>query len=119
MTREDLNKHWEVIEAFKNGKEIEFRHVVTKCWMDATDPSFDQCVEYRLKEEPKYVPFDFSDAEKLRLMGVRPNNGQKYNNTIIAVSEYSVLVGTMWHTYKNLFDEFEFLDGSVCGKIQS
>jgi hypothetical protein len=117
MTREDLVKHWEVIEAFKNGKEIEFRHVVTKCWIDATDPSFNECVEYRFKQEPKYVPFDFSDAEKLIGRFVKSINTQKYINTIVAVSEASILVGYQWCTYKYLLDEYVFLDGSKCGKL--
>jgi hypothetical protein len=115
MTREDLNKNWEFIEAFKNGKEIEFQHVVTKCWMDAIDPSFNECVEYRLKEEPKYVPFDFSDAEKLIGKAVKFDHSELVQ-LITSVQKHHVYLDR-WTKFKDLFENFTFLDGSKCGKL--
>ena len=51
MTREALIKHWDVIQAFKEGKQIQYKDSVTPTWQDTTDPKFKLEVEYRVKPE--------------------------------------------------------------------
>ncbi|MGI0120223.1 hypothetical protein [Zooshikella sp. RANM57] len=50
-TREDIQKNWEVIKAFKDGKTIQFYINVTNEWEDIKDPSFDAHHKYRVKPE--------------------------------------------------------------------
>ena len=51
MTREELIKYWDVIQAFKEGKQIQFKDFITHTWKDTTDPKFQLEVEYRVKPE--------------------------------------------------------------------
>lgn len=51
MTREALIKHWNVIQAFKEGKQIQYNDSVPPTWQDTTDPQFKLAVEYRVKPE--------------------------------------------------------------------
>ncbi len=56
MTRVQLLKHWAVIEAFRNGKQIQARLPGVPdgwVWSDTTDPAFSLGVDYRIKPEPK------------------------------------------------------------------
>lgn len=58
MNIEQAQKLLPIIQAFTEGKVIEFRELGYKCWMDATKPTFDiEKFEYRIKPEPKYRPF--------------------------------------------------------------
>ncbi len=55
MTREQLNKHWKEIEAFKNGAEIECRRLD---WLDDTwgvvgVPEWSEYCEYRVKPKAR------------------------------------------------------------------
>ena len=57
MTREQLIKHWDVIKAFKEGKEIQYNDIFTKEFEDTDEPYFKLNVEYRVKpEQQKRLP---------------------------------------------------------------
>ncbi|MCX4024764.1 hypothetical protein H0A36_28670 [Endozoicomonas sp. SM1973] len=58
-TREGIQKHWEVIEAFKNGKEIESYCRREKEWLDEDFPTFNYSEEFRIKPEEVYKVDDF------------------------------------------------------------
>jgi hypothetical protein len=51
MKREQLIKHWTFMEAFRNGKQLQYRY--GDSWRDVSDPSFDIGTEYRIKPEKK------------------------------------------------------------------
>ena len=53
MTREQLIKHWDVIKAFKEGKEIQYKDIFTKEFEDIDEPYFKLNVEYRIKPTPQ------------------------------------------------------------------
>lgn len=53
MKREDAQKHWKVIEAFKDGKEIQ--QLCDGMWLPCFNPSFYAGASYRIK--PKQVEF--------------------------------------------------------------
>ena len=59
MTREEAKQILPIIQAFAEGKAIESRCIKgdKSLWYDDEDPSFDNDLEYRLKTEPKYLPF--------------------------------------------------------------
>jgi hypothetical protein len=116
MTREQLIKHWEVIEAFKNGGVVQAK--INGNFVFIENPIFDLKSEYRIKEEPKYVPFDFSDAEKL-IGSVVKLKDRNLVIQITGVKDEGVIRGQMHVSYDLLLEDYTFLDGSVCGKIQS
>lgn len=122
MTRERLLKHWDVIQAFKNGELIEwkFQGKDDTCWQYTSNPAFLIDCEYRIKEEPpkpEYIHFDFSDAEFLIGKAVI-NKDIKSITLILGVNNESIAIGYSWKTYQDLFDNFTFLDGSICGKLK-
>ena len=51
MTRETLIKHWDVIQAFKEGKKIEYFSNFDGKWVNVKNPSFDIECSYRVKPE--------------------------------------------------------------------
>lgn len=57
MTREETRDAVKVMEAYANGKKIQYLDNNNK-WIDAHNPVFDwyNC-DYRIKPEPKYRPF--------------------------------------------------------------
>lgn len=58
MNREQAKKLLPIIQAFAEGKVIEYRELGYKCWMGVIKPIFDiEKFEYRIKPEPQYRPF--------------------------------------------------------------
>ena len=64
MTREEAKNFYPILQAFAEGKAIESRCIKgdKSLWYDDEDPSFDNDLEYRIKQEPTYRPFN--DAEE-------------------------------------------------------
>ena len=62
------HKHAELIKAWADGFEIQFKRPEEKEWQDARhNPSWYNCFEYRIKPEPKhdkvyYGAFDIEDV---------------------------------------------------------
>lgn len=106
-----------VMQAFKEGKEIESKINFGVEWHDTATPSWDfSTFEYRVKPEPeppKYVPFSFDDD----LVGKVVINGN-IKAIILAQKVDFVRVDAMaWTDYIGLLKNYTFLDGSPCGKI--
>ena len=58
MNREQAKDLLPIIQAFAEGKTIEFRNKSFKEWTEIENPSFDPTItNYRSKPEPKYRPF--------------------------------------------------------------
>lgn len=65
MTKQDAGKFWPIIKAYSEGKAVQFNRMPGG-WNDIDNPDFGGYVEsYRIKPEPKYVPFTFSDYSLL------------------------------------------------------
>ena len=63
MNREQAKELLPIIQAFTEGKTIEFRNKSFKEWTEIDNPSFDPTItNYRIKPEPKYR--SFKDAEE-------------------------------------------------------
>ena len=57
MTKEEIREAAKVMEAYANGKKIQYLDEYNK-WIDATNPSFNWSnYIFRIKPEPKYRPF--------------------------------------------------------------
>lgn len=64
ITREGIKKHWEVIDAWKNGANLEVKRKGE--WLSCSQPTFIETAEYRIKPESKpdqYVVVDAIDGE--------------------------------------------------------
>ena len=119
MTREQLIKHWDVIKAFKEGKEVELLYGGGN-WGDCPKPEFQTDMHYRVKQEPEYVPFDFSDAEKLigRIVVHKDKKELGGIHQITSIKNDYLYFYNGGCNMNYLFKYFTFLDGSPCGKIK-
>lgn len=95
MTREEAKELLPIIQAFAEGKAIESRCIKgdKSLWYDDEDPSFDNDLEYRLKTEPKYLPFAnaeecFAEMQKHQPLGWLKGDKCFYN--IVSVSNIDV-----------------------------
>jgi hypothetical protein len=116
MTREQLNKHWELIEAYKNGAEIEFKNGDGD-WESIDAPVSSFYTEYRIKPAPECIPFDFSDAEFLIGKMVKAKVAD-FVCMITACNMPYCISGDTVYMYGELLSNFTFLDESPCGKLK-
>ena len=113
------HKHADLIIAWANGAIIQFksRHGV---WGNVLQnkPSWSIDTEYRIKEEPQYVPFKKGDAYSL-VGKIVKRKTSAIVNLISAADESSIFCGKTWYNLEELFEQFTFADGSPCGELSS
>ena len=117
MKIEDVIKHWDVIEAFKEGKQIEWFSEIDEKWAYTKEPEFHGHYKYRIKEEPKYIPFDFSDAQKLIGKIIIKDDSTSVLHMIVSIDDDGVVFYDDHFSFKELFELYKFLNGSICGKL--
>ncbi|MDE1465375.1 hypothetical protein [Spartinivicinus poritis] len=49
FSREALNKHWSIIDAYRKGAEIQIKCPLSNTWQSVSEPSFKASREYRVK----------------------------------------------------------------------
>ena len=109
----DIDPFRELKEAYNQGKIIQVN--MNSQWEDITgEPIWNGDVKY-LRIKPEYVPFDYSDADKMIGKVVKLKSSVVGIITAVYCDE-SVIVGNVPYTFKELFNDFTFFDGSVCGK---
>ena len=120
MTREDLIKNWDVIEAFKNGAEVECINNIYPHseWEINNSPSWVTGFSYRVKPQSKLVPLTFEDREMLRGKYLVVKEYSKIETMITTISEDYVVIRGTATTYSELMERYTFLDGSPCGKME-
>lgn len=128
MTKEQAKALLPFIQAFSEGKTIQFKS--NGKWVDLDSASFMLTPErYRIKPEPKYRPF--KDAEecwqemlKHQPFGwIKPVNGYVNNRKAINISsinyddEYPICCRNDCgkYSFKYLCEEFTFMDGTPFG----
>lgn len=111
----DIDPYRELKEAYEQGKVIQAN--MGSRWEDIKgEPVWNDDVKHlRIKPEPKCIPFDYSDADKMIGKVVKLKSSVVGIITAVYCDE-SVIVGNVPYTFKELFNDFTFFDGSVCGK---
>ena len=106
-----------IIEAFSNGKKIEYSEN-NSIWYSASTPSWDDKRFYRIKPEPKLVPFTFEDNLLFRDKWIR-SKSDKFPGMLKIISYNEVNVHTEFSAigYKYLLDEYVFDGNEPCGKL--
>lgn len=121
MNRKETAKRIKIMQAFVDGKQIEFKDCMG-CWREAKNPSWDwnSGERYRIKPEFKYRPFKdaeecWQEIQKHQPFGwIKASYG--YFN-IIGIKDDCINFGTKdnWLDYAYLFTDYKFVDGSVFG----
>ena len=123
MTREEAKQLLPIIQAFAEGKAIESRCIKgdKSLWYDDEDPSFDNDLEYRLKTEPKYLPFSNAEECWTEMLKHQPFgytydrfNGIRDCITKVATTGVSYDSPTVI-SFEEVFDKFVFADGVPFG----
>ena len=114
MTREEAAKLLPILQAFAEGRDIEYFDTGSSIWRKSIDPAFDESVNYRIKPEPKYRPF--KDAEECW------NEMQRHQPVgWVKVKDADEIKYTIYCTVGNLcdfeadFDDYTFADGTPFG----
>ena len=121
----EVNPYQEFIDAFNSGKTIQASKSFdfTDEWKDLSFPLFTLPVErYRIKPEPKCVPFTFEDAKFLigKTITEHPKYSGKVVRMITGVYERGVDINLSKSTilsFESLLENYVFIDGSPCGKL--
>lgn len=126
MTREKAKAILPIIQAYAEGKTIQYRTSNNE-WVDTYKPSFsDSSSNYRIKPEPKYRPFKTREEcwdEMLKHQpfsyitddfgNVTQVNGLQldtFNELFISISRSPCLFET-----SHLLDRYKFIDGTPFG----
>lgn len=123
MNREEAKIWAPILEAYANGRTIQYKPDDSQPWSDLSNgPSFDNPIEnYRIKPEPQVKPFNFDCADLIVGKAVKPKGGDYATVVLFADEEYVTLKsssgGEVVITYDTLSKKYTFLDGSPCGDV--
>lgn len=130
MTREEAKQLLPIIQAYADGKTIEYLDKDLK-WQYFDDQQFSGCISYRIKQEPKYRPFntqeecweemhnhpDFgwikskTDGRKVFIGSISGESTSDNPYTMLTLA----VVNYMEHSGKYIFEHYTFTDGSPFG----
>lgn len=128
MTREEAKALLPIMQAFAEGKTIEFR-ACDGAWKVANTPTWSSCLFYRIKPEPKYRPFKtqeecWNEMQKHQPFGWVKSKDKGYFHLIGLVqfsSEFEDVIIT-FATSENLarsshsiYENYIFADGTPFG----
>ena len=127
MTREEIKDAAKVMEAYANGKKIQFLDEYNK-WIDVANPSFNWSIYiYRVKPEPKYRPFKnqeecWNEMHKHSNFGwIKGNTTGEYKQIVRIYNYKSELIfnigynGSADYSSEMLFNSYTFADGTPFG----
>ena len=130
ITIEKAKELSEILKAYSEGKTIQRKG--NTGWADlpgllgedikqATVKVGGEYLDLRIKPQPKLVPFTFEDSHLFLnkvVTGKYPHAVTRRKNIVISCNDEYVWLGTMGTgiNYPRFLNEFEFEDGSPCGK---
>ena len=116
MTREQLIKHWDVIKAFKEGKEIQYKDIFTKEFEDIDEPYFKLNVEYRIKPTPQKRLPTIEEVEKWflenRVFKLKLQSHGLYRMETICIEAKSLRIGGRSILIDEFCEDFTHYNGS-------
>lgn len=121
MTREEAKKAAEIIMAYAEGKNIEFSRWRAEDWRPCANPTFQfGSYQYRVQPDPRYRPFEnvdecFEEMKKHEPFGWLEHKSGDYKVFINSVNFVDVNINNYCYTYKHVFDNFTFMDGTPFG----
>lgn len=124
MTREEAKELLPIIQAFAEGKEIQYRNSLNE-WLDITKNDGLSFVslpsDYRIKPEPKYRPFKsqkecWNEMLKHQPFGwIKNDVGNIFNIIAMVNQNHAIKLNECYSKYSDLFKDFKFTDGTPFG----
>lgn len=134
MTRERVKEMLPLLQAYVDGKTIQWHDYRDETWKDTEIPSFEYAAcEYRIKSDSEYVPFKnaeecVAEMQRHNQFGwIKRKNEQHYYSIIEIMDNQLLLVGTGKFTkcvcdfrfdFREAFNQFMFLDDTPFGKME-
>lgn len=109
----------EVIEAFENGKTIEYlSKALNEEWTVTDKPCWDfYRNEYRVKPEPIYKPYDSVKEIGRDKWFVKSSTNIAFRIEAICCEYNTIKVDGLWYTLPEFVKVFTYEDGTPCGKL--
>ena len=128
MTREEAKELLPIMQAFAEGKTIEYRES-GGAWKVAHTPTWSSCLFYRIKPEPRYRPFKTQEECWQEMLKHQPFGWlkSKKNGRFHCIGEVSwsdafrdvhITYSTnesLAHSTISVFNEYTFADGTPFG----
>ena len=124
MKKEEVKEMLPVLQAFADGKTIESRCIKgdKSLWYDDEDPSFDNDLEYRIKQEPKYRPFKSQEECWQEMQKHQPfgwlkdkNDGHLTLITVVDNDKMMALNGRVGWDFLGMMNNYVFADNIPFG----
>ena len=121
MTRKEIKELLPILQAFAEGKTIEYSNQ-GEPWVETDCPLWRSNCEYRIKPEPKYRPFQsqeecWNEMLKHQPFGwIRSIHNQRLRNIdSIGHTTYSIDINNSVMYFDAAFNEYKFTDGTPFG----
>ena len=140
MTREEANKLLPLIQAFSEGKKIQWLKPDSDEWIDIVggdNVDFEDLTEfnvaYRIKPEPKYRPFKnveecWNEMKKHQPFGWLKDKDYELRNIQALTEKMSTIADGVylrginlingWHVFEEAVKEYIFADGTPFGIVE-
>lgn len=122
MNRERAKELLPIIQAFAEGKDIQYRHDPAFHWIDVDEPEFPGDLEYRIKPEPDYRPFNCEELQRIVGKIVKHSSGSismitgTFQDRVYFGGFEMNYFGGFEMTSKELLKHYVFVDtGDKCG----
>ena len=121
MTREEAKEILPIIQAFAEGKTIEYRGLGGE-WKAAHTPTWSSHLFYRIKPEPKYRPFKsmeecWNEMLKNQQFGWVKEISSEMLYLINGISDMSIVIMENIDSFKEAMNIYEFMDGAPFGVV--
>lgn len=119
MTREETAERIKVMQAYVDGKQIQYYEGLV--WCDTSNPCWINDTEYRIKPDSKYRPFAnaeecWQEMQKHQPFGWLKSKTDKNYSFILEVDEDSChFVGDESWSFADLLETETFADGTPFG----
>lgn len=122
MTREEAKELLPIMQAFAEGKTIEYRES-GGAWKVAHTPTWSSCLFYRIKPEPRYRPFKTQEECWNEMMKHQPFGWVKEISSemlylINGISDMSIVIMEDISSFKEAMNIYEFNDGAPFGVME-
>lgn len=128
MKRQEAKEFYLILQAYAKGKVIECRTDPSTLkekdtpneWTEMKEIEYWDNVEYRIKPEPKYRPFNnaeecWQEMQKHKPFGwIKASHGQ-FLITGLRKDEIAFGINDNWQAYNYIFKSYTFADGTPFG----
>lgn len=122
MNRKETAERIEIMQAFVDGKQIEFKDSMGR-WCEAKNPlwNWDSERKYRIKSKPKYRPFAnveecWQEMQKHNPFGwIKYKTDNVYSFIVKVDKDYVYLAVNVYWSFETLLKKYTFADDTPFG----